>query len=351
MNPPFAEALGGWAIPLTILGAGVVLGWLAKAVLLGRLRRLSARTATRADDVFLDATRRFWLPAIVLLAVLPAARFAPLAPERQMVITRLALSLLLIGVTLAASRFVRLWFATAGPAGEGQPPRPSLVQKVAQGAVLVAGFLLVLDNAGFEIKTLLTALGITSLAVALALQPTLSNLFAGIHLSVAKPMRVGDFVELEDGTQGYVEDIGWRSTRIRQLANNLVLVPNARLSDMKLINYSMPDLPQAVVFKVGVAYGSDLRRVEQVTVEVARAVQREVPEADPEHEPFVRYHTFNTSSVDLNVILRARAFTDRWPLVHEFMMRLRERYAAEGIVIPFPQQVVRLEGTAERPRA
>jgi small-conductance mechanosensitive channel len=348
MTLPFAGALDGWGTPLAILAAGVLVGWLAKAVLLRRLRELSTRTATRADDVFLEATRRFWAPAIVLLAVLPAARFAPLHPDQRLVIDRLALTLFLIGVTLAASRFVRLWLATE-PAEAGLPARPSLVQKVAQGAVLVAGFMLVLDNAGFEIKTLLTALGVTSLAVALALQPTLSNLFAGLHLSVAKPMRVGDFVELEDGTQGYVEDIGWRSTRIRQLANNLVLVPNARLSDMKLVNYSMPELPQAVLFTVGVAYGSDLRRVERVAVEVARAVQKEVPEGDPQHEPFVRFHTFGASSIDFNVILRARAFTDRWPLVHEYLMRLRERFDAEGIEIPFPRHVVRLERSAGDP--
>lgn len=345
MNPPLAGAFAGWGTSLAILVAGLVAGWLAKTVLFRRLRALSARTATRTDDLLLEATRRFWLPAIALLAVLPAARFAPLEADRRQVIERLALTLLLIGVTLAASRFVRLWFAAGQPGVAGQPSRPSLVQKVAQGAVLVAGFLLVLDNAGFEIKTLLTALGVGSLAVALALQPTLSNLFAGIHLSVSKPIRVGDFVELEDGLQGHVVDIGWRSTQIRQLANNLVVVPNARLSEMRLINYTLPDAPQTVLVGIGVAYGSDLRRVERVAVEVAKTVQQEVAEADPGHEPFVRFHTFNSSSIDFNVVLRARAFTDRWPLVHEFLIRLKERFDAEGIEIPFPQRVVRVEGS------
>lgn len=346
MNPLPADALDGWGTSLAILAAGLVAGWLAKAVLFRQLRRLSARTATRTDDVLLEATRRFWLPVIALVAVLPAARFAPLEADRRQVIERLALTLLLIGVTLAASRFVRLWFAAAGPAADAPAARPSLVQKVVQGTVLVSGFLLVLDNAGFEIKTLLTALGVGSLAVALALQPTLSNLFAGIHLSVSKPIRVGDFIELEDGTQGHVVDIGWRSTHIRQLANNLVVVPNARLSEMRLINYTLPDVPQAVLVGVGVAYGSDLRHVERVAVEVARSVQQEVAEADPGHEPFVRFHTFASSSIDFNVILRARAFTDRWPIVHEFLMRLKERFDAEGIEVPFPQRVVHLERSA-----
>jgi small-conductance mechanosensitive channel len=184
-----------------------------------------------------------------------------------------------------------------------------------------------------------------SLAVALALHPTLSNLFAGIHLSVSKPLRVGDFVELEDGIQGHVVDIGWRATRIRQLANNLVVVPNARLSDMRLINYSLPEAPQSVLVPLGVAYGSDLRRVERVTVEVARSVQTQVPEADPTHEPFLRFHSFGASSIDCNVILRARAYTDRWPLIHEFVVRLQQRFAQEGLEIPFPQRVVHLSSS------
>ncbi|MBZ0089596.1 MAG: mechanosensitive ion channel family protein, partial [Thermoanaerobaculia bacterium] len=178
------------------------------------------------------------------------------------------------------------------------------------------------------------------LAVGLALQPTLSNFFAGLHLSMAQPVRVGDFVELEDGTQGHVIDIGWRATRIRQLANNLVVVPNARLAEMRLVNYTLPEPAQAVLVPVGVAYDSDLERVERITVEIAREVQRSLPEADPGHEPFIRYGAFADSAISFNVILRAVSYTDRWSLVHEFVKRLQLRFAAEGIEIPFPQRVV-----------
>jgi small-conductance mechanosensitive channel len=334
--------LDGWGTALAILLAGALAGWLARTLLFRHLRALSRRTATRADDLLLDATRGAWFPAAVLLAADVALRFAPLQPERRMLAERVALAGLLLTVTIAAARFAGLWFAGTGEPGPAG--RPSLIQKAARATVLVAGLLLVLDNAGIEIKTLLTALGVGSLAVGLALQPTLSNFFAGLHLSMSRPIRVGDFVELEDGTQGHVEDIGWRATKIRQLANNLAIVPNGRLADMRILNYSLPDLEQSVIVPVGVAYGSDLGRVEAVVVDVARAVQREVPEALKTHEPFVRFHTFNDSSIDFNVILRANAYTDRWPLMHEFVKRLKRRFDQEGIEIPFPQRVVHRPG-------
>lgn len=339
-------ALDGWKGSLGVLVGALLLGWLARGVLFRRLRALSARTEAKADDALLQVTRRFWLPAILLASILPAARLSPLEVEQRVVVERFALSALLLVVTLAASRFAGIWFRGVDVV-EGGPARPSVIQKVAQIGILLAGAILILDNAGVEIKTLLTALGVGSLAVALALQPTLSNLFAGIHLSTSQPLRVGDFVELEDGTQGRVADIGWRATRIEQPAGSTVIIPNARLSDMRLINYSQPALPQTVVFQFGVAYDSDLEQVERVAVEVARTIQRSVPEADSEHEPALRFHTFGPSSIDAMVVLRSRAFTDRFPILHAYVKALKARFDAEGIEIPFPQQVVHFPAREE----
>jgi small-conductance mechanosensitive channel len=344
--------VNGWGVSLGLLLLGVVAGLTSRSFVFRRLKALAGRTHTRLDDHLLEATRGLWLATTVLASLVPAARFAPLGGDQRSSIANFALGGLLVVLTLVASRLVGLWLARAETGGQAASPalRPSLVQKVAQAIVLIAGTLLVLDNAGVHIETLLTALGIGSLAVALALQPTLSNLFAGIHLSLAKPIRVGDFIELEDGVQGYVADIGWRATRIRQLANSLVTVPNARLSDMRLINYTLPDPPQAVLLNVGVAYGSDLRHVESVVVDVARSMQKAVPGAEPEHEPFIRYNTFNSSSIDFTVILRAKTYTDRWLLIHEFMIALSERFRREDIEIPFPQRVVHFPegGNVER---
>lgn len=330
--------LARWLLALAVLLLGLGAGWLVRLWLLGRLRTLAARTATDVDDLLLEASRGLWAPGILMLSAILALRLAPLSPDLRSALMRLALSGFLALAVVLVARFAAA--ALAGRRSPGVPGRPTLLQTAARIAIFAAGSLLVLDNLGVEITSLVTALGVGSLAVGLALQPTLSNFFAGLHLSMAQPIRVGDFVELEDGTQGHVADIGWRATKLRQLANNLVIVPNSRLAEMRVINYSLPDSPQAVLVSVGVAYGSDLERVERVTVEVACEVQRELPEADPAHQPFLRYGAFGESAIEFNVILRAAAFTDRWPLIHEFVRRLDRRYRAEGIEIPFPQRVL-----------
>jgi len=204
----------------------------------------------------------------------------------------------------------------------------------------VVGGLMVLKSFEVPIEPLLTALGVGSLAVALALQPTLSNLFAGMYITLSKTVRIGDYIELENGTQGFVIDIGWRATRLREGANNQVIVPNARLVDMISKNYALPDPQQAVTVPVGVAYDSDLERVEAVALEIAREVQASSPVAVRGFEPAVRFQAFGASSIDFVAVLRVAQAPDKAVLVHDFIKRLKARFDREGIEIPFPQQVV-----------
>lgn len=343
------EAFGSfrdWLPAAAILIAAALFGVLSRNIVFRQAKKLSERTETQIDDVLLAATRRWWPWWFVLFALVPASHLTPIQPEGRAFVFRVATVAFVLTLTLAASRFVALWFDRS-QGDVSAAAKPSLMREITRIAVLVAGALLVLDNIGIEITPLLTALGVGSLAVALALQPTLSNLFAGLHLSVARPIRVGDYIELENGTQGWIEDIGWRATRIRQMPNNIVVVPNAKLADMVLKNFEMPETPQSVLVPMGVAYDSDLARVEQIVIEVGREIQRTVEGAVAEHEPLVRFHTFGDSSIDFNVILRSRHTTERFLMVHEFVKRVKARFDAEGIEIPFPQRVVHLPGREE----
>jgi small-conductance mechanosensitive channel len=109
----------------------------------------------------------------------------------------------------------------------------------------------------------------------------------------------------------------------------------------------LPDPELAVLVSVGVHYDSDLRKVEQVTSQVAKEVMQTVPGGVPSFNPFIRYHTFNQSSIDLTVILRSQRFVDGYLIKHEFMKRLQQRYREEGIVIPFPIRTVYLKSDQE----
>ncbi len=346
------EALGPWLLPVGALVVFVMLGWLARAVLLGWLGRLTRRTRTDLDDFFLAATRRHVPLWFLAGGVSVAAQIAPIDGRHADLVGNVCAGAFVLSLAVATSRFATAaldrYTRLAGGVG-----KTSLIHHLVRLMILGLGGLLVLSNLGISITPLLTALGVGSLAVALALQPTLSNLFAGMHISLARPIRVGDFVELEGGTKGFVEDIGWRATQIRELPNNLIVVPNARLAEMILINYSLPVPQQAALVQVGVAYGSDLAKVERAACEVAREVLREVQGGVPEFDPFIRYHTFGDSSINFTVILQVREFTDRYLVTHEFMKRLKARFDSEGIEIPFPQRVVHAAAgsAAGRPQA
>jgi len=168
------------------------------------------------------------------------------------------------------------------------------------------------------------------------LQDTLSNFFAGVYLVADMPIRIGDYIELDNGMKGYVEDIGWRSIRIKTLPNNYIIIPNSKLAQSIITNYYAPEQEMSVVVPCGVSYDSDLEKVEKVTIEVAKEVQQNVPGAVKNFEPFIRYNEFGDSNINFSIILRVERFVDRYLVVHEFIKKLMARYNKEGIEISFP---------------
>jgi len=337
-----------WWIALAALLGTILLGFVVRYLIRRRIASWVTRTSTDLDDLAFAALRGH-LPIWFLLAgIVVAARLAPVSEGLAQLTDRSCGLLFSVSLTLVAARLASSWLESYGRRTGAAVGATTLIQHTVRVAIVVVGGLLVLSNLGISVTPLLTALGVGSLAIALALQPTLSNLFAGLHLAVARPIRVGDFVQLETGARGFVVDIGWRATRIRELPNNIIVVPNARIAEMMLTNYEMPEPEQSVVVQVGVAYDSELASVERATIDVAREVVRDVEGGVSSSDPFVRYHTFGDSSIDFSVIMRIRQFTDRYLLTHEFIKRLKARYDRDGIEIPFPQRVVhgRLEAAA-----
>jgi len=206
--------------------------------------------------------------------------------------------------------------------------------------VLGIGLLMILSTIGISLTPIIASLGITSLALALALQPTLENFFSGIQLVIDKPIRMGDFIELDSGEQGFVEKIGWRSTWIRMLPNNIVIIPNSVLSKSKLINYYYPEKQLSVPVDVGVHYDSDLEHVERVTLEVAREILKSHKWGVDEYQTFVVFHTFDDSSINFTVMLRAQEYFNRFWVKSAFIKALHKRYREEGITIPYPIRAI-----------
>jgi small-conductance mechanosensitive channel len=338
------ELLKTWGIP-----SGALIIWLGLVfslipIAMRYLRAKAGVSKIALDDVLVSALEAPLILCLVGVGLKVFFDAVPLSPK----VARYATALLTIIFIVAGYTFLDKIFIgglsqyskkvhfIATSAGALK----SLVRIVILGLVV----LIILDRLNITITPFLASMGIGGLVIALALQDTLANFFAGLHIFGARPISVGNYIKLESGEEGYVSHIGWRNTRIRMLPNNTVIIPNSRVVNSQIINFYRPQKEMAALVQVGVSYDSDLEHVERVTVEVAREVLRDTPGGVKGFEPFIRYHTFDDFSINFTVILRVHEYVDKYLVTHEFVKRLHKRYKQEGIEIPFPIRTLEFKG-------
>jgi small-conductance mechanosensitive channel len=302
------------------------------------------RTPTPWDDLGWTLLKQLALPAAAAAGLWWAAEALQLSQPVRGILDRVLVVVIVLAAAVAIAGLAAGAVSSVTLARSSGDQSASIFVNITRAVILAIGFLVVLSSIGISITPMLTALGVGGLAVALALQDTLANLFAGVQILTSKKVQPGDFIRLDSGEDGYVVDITWRNTTVRQLAGNIVVVPNARVANAILTNFHQPLPDMAVLVQVGVSYDSDLEQVELVTVEVAKEVLAAVEGGVPDFEPFIRYHTFGDSSINFTVILRVAEYAFLYRVVHEFIKCLHARYRAEEIEIPFPIRTVVMAG-------
>lgn len=240
--------------------------------------------------------------------------------------TRISQSLLAWYIRSIAAR------TNAGVENRLLPP----VRRVLPLVIYSVGLLIALDSLDVAISPLLAGFGVGGLAVALAVQPTLSNFFAGTYLVTEGELKEGDFIELEGGPAGYVVDVGWRSTKIRSRYNNLVIIPNSKMIDSILTNYYSPTPAMNVIVECGVSYDTDLSKLEQIVLELTREVLDKSPHAVKDVEPFFGFSTFGESNINFFVFIQANDRTGSFILKSEIIKRIHTRFEKENIEINYP---------------
>ncbi len=331
-----------WVVVPVIFLIWVTLLLFVKRIFFKAIKKLAKKTKTQFDDIFVQSLD---FPLTLLILASGGAlveRMIPLATNNELT-TYFIVGFKAVSVIAIVLFFDKLLNALIN-AYSGKVEILKTSGGIARGFVRVIviglGLLILLDSFGVSITPVLASLGVGSLAVALALQPTLENFFSGIQLITDKPIKVGHFVKLESGEEGYVHKIGWRSTWVRMLPNNVVVIPNKVIVNAKVINYYYPQKEMSALVQVGVHYDSDLEHVERVTIEVGRETLKEVQGGVEDFDPFIRYHTFDDFSINFSVILRVKEFVDNYLVKHEFIKRLHKRYAEEGITIPYPIRAI-----------
>ncbi|MEW6409637.1 MAG: mechanosensitive ion channel family protein [Nitrospirota bacterium] len=313
------------------------------------LHRWAEKTEIKIDDIIVKSLKTpsiYWCIAIGLYIGVAISEL----PEKYVFYFSKTIHVVVIlSITIATANLSGKIFRDYIQKSDLPIPTTGLAYGILKGTILIIGLLIILSVIGISITPLITALGVGGLAVALALQDTLANLFAGIHILVEKSIRVGDFIKLETGQEGYVEDITWRTTRVRMLPNNIVVIPNSKLAQSVVTNYYLPEKRMSLLIPIGVSYSSDPEKVERILVEEAKKAIGEIPGLLGNPEPFVRFIPgFGDSSLDFTLICQVQEFVDQYLAQHELRKRIFKRFKEEGIEIPFPIRTVYLKNHSEK---
>jgi small-conductance mechanosensitive channel len=337
-----------------MVAIGLVLGFILNRV----FHRYARRFAATRGEWFFSLLQSFSIPLMVLASLYTALQSLALPLRFEQLVSKLIFVLVLLVVFYFPARIATLALRRLGQ------KEPQL-QRVTQPATFftkllftLVALVILLENFGIHLTAIWTTLGIGSVAVALALQETLSNFFAGLYLLVDRPISPGDYIKLDSGHEGYVVRVGWRATSLRSLSYNMVFLANSALAKAVITNYSLPDESVALSIRVGVAYGTDARRVEQILVELARQAaqpgeaggasgsQVEGLLADPPPSASL-IPGFGNSSLDFTLGVQVRRFVDQYAVQSELRKRILERFQKEGIEMPFPTQTVLLESSKQ----
>ena len=325
-----------FVVPLAIFIACIIAGVVIRRFLFHWIQSWSNRTGHPLDLIALPTLRGPLMIWAVIIGLDFAARAStiPTRYVRPFNTTLEALWIISLTIIVAqlAGNFVHNYSSRSATTSTQSP---TLTKNLTQLFVFLVGFIILLNHLRVDIRPLLTALGVGGLAVALALQDTLANLFAGFYISVSSQIRVGDYVKLNSGEEGYVTDITWRSTTLRALANNYIFIPNAKLAQAIITNYNLPNKSLGMSITVRVAFDADTDAIERLLVE--EALKEKIAGLITDPPPSVQWSPGpGDSAVQLSLNFQVEEFVNQYGVQSELRKRIFKRFKQEGIALPYP---------------
>jgi small-conductance mechanosensitive channel len=320
--------------------AGLLIGLLLYKIVLPFIAKLAAKTAIKLDDVIIKTLSKWVIPWFFALGLFVGLSRLELDSNLYYWLKNGLLIFYIFSATMIIARVVSGLIKIKAAGSDTIIPSSSIISNIVIVIIYCIGLLIILQSQGISITPVLTALGVGGLAVALALQNTLSNLFAGLQIISSGNFNKGDFIKLSSGEDGFIEDITWRSTTIRAASDHIIIVPNSKLADMTVMNYYLPQQEITFAVEVGVSYDSDLTKVEKITKEVIQDTLLESEDGVKEFEPDTSFIAFAESSIRLKAFLRVNNYSAQFQVRSAFIKKLHERFAKEGIKIPFPVRTV-----------
>lgn len=326
--------------PLLLVFLFIVVGYCIEKYVISQIKKFAQDRKWLSANIIISAIQKMIVLWFTLIGIFLAIIKSPIKPNSYSSIHKSLVVIIIISITYSLMQISGNYMDAYTKKISRKLHSSSIFKNITKLLIFFIGIMVIIQHLGISITPVLTALGVGGLAVALALQDTLSNFFAGIHILASGQVKPGDYIELETGTGGYVTDITWRNTTINMVPNNMIIIPNSKLSSSIITNYDQPEPEMSIFIEVGVSYDCDLEEVELVTLEVGREVMKEVEGGVSSFDPRIRFHTFDDFSINFTVVLRAQEFFNHYMIKHEFVKRLHKRYKEECITIPFPIRTV-----------
>lgn len=329
-----------WFTPLLITGIIIFAGIVIQRIVIIYIKRLAKKTHWKGGAVLVSSLRGMIVLLSILFGVYYGMTRAPIDTQTVLIAHNLHIVLIVFIITFVIARVLTGLLKAYSHREESSKGSLSLFKSIINIIVYCLGLLVMLSSFGISITPILTALGVGGLAVALALQDTLSNLFAGIQITLTRTIKSGDYIHLTTGEEGTVLDITWRSTTLLTQSDNMTVIPNSKLATTIITNYSLPKRNLSISVPVGISYDSDLEKVERITLEIGEALMKE---NGIETKPVFRYKELGASSINFSLSMDINEFSQQYILRHEFIKRIYKRFKTEGIDIPFPTTSVYLK--------
>jgi len=344
-----ANALNDWLIAIGITALVIAASWTLKTFILRRLKLAARRTTTAFDDLLVDALQSTYLLLLLPLAVYLAAQSLTLPERADRLLTHVTVTALLVQAALWLNRLIVGWLRyslrTRGADDPAGVSALNILGFIARLALWVFVLLLALDNFGFNITALIAGLGIGGVAVALAAQNILGDLFASLSIIFDRPFVIGDFIVVGD-QMGTVEYIGLKTTRIRSLSGEQIIFANSDLLQSRIHNYKRMN-ERRVLFRFGVVYETPPETLESIPGQV-RDIIGKVPGTRFDRAHFQAY---GDSSLDFEVVYYVldRDYNIYMDVHQAILFAMFRAFKAQGIDFAYPTRTLHVHQAITSP--
>lgn len=322
-----------YLLPLIVVLAFLVAGFVLEKIVDRIMKKFLGSNKYENSKNFAGSIHGMILTTFACLGLYTAAMQLNLDQNIRDTIRALMLTLIIFLVTSGASRIATAFVKLYQGKYKGMVSSISIFASIAKLLIYTIGLLIILQTLGISITPILTALGVGGLAVALALKDSLANLFAGLHIIASGQLKAGDYVKIAPDAEGHILDINWRSTVLKTLSHNEVIIPNSKVAEAIITNYSRPEHEISVSLAVPVSYSNDFAGVQKAALEAAKSITSSHPSAVASVEPSAKFSSFNDASASLNVSIRCKNFTEQFALKDELLKALHRKFAEEKIIL------------------